>query len=178
MTLLGTKAWAVGELVTAGNMNAYLGPPPSIIDIDVFATPQANTGMDTISISSLFPNNAVKVQAAAAQNNSIEWDVLLAAGTWTLELGHGKNNTLGIFTVSLSTDASTYTDVASSPYNASASTIDGYAASASYVNRSTITGITIATTGRYRLRLKMATKHASSSGYASELWGLRLLRTA
>lgn len=173
---LGTKNWAVGEVLTATNSNTYIGPPPNLIDIDPFPTAVSQTNWDT-NVTNVGMYYAIK-RSTGAQNALIQFDVVLAAGTWTLELIHAKNTDYGIATVSLSTDGTSFTDVGTAPYSASGSTIDMYAASGSSDNRSSITGIVIATTGRYCLQLKMATKNASSTNYYGGLQHLQLRRTA
>jgi hypothetical protein len=104
--------------------------------------------------------------------------VLLAAGTWTFALIYEKNTDQGIVTVQLSTDGSTFVSVGQAPYSASGSTIDTYGASATYGNRATLTGITIAATGIYRLKLLLATKNASSSSFVGRINNALLQQTA
>lgn len=119
-----------------------------------------SVGADFIVLNAAGP----AIKSSGAQNAVIGWDVLLAAGTWTLELLHNKGSDRGIYTVALA--------------GSSIGTIDGYNASLSPKQRSQITGITVAATGKKRLTLTMASKHASSSSYFGHLSGLRLLRTA
>lgn len=177
MTILGTKDWTPGEVLTASNMDRYVGPPQPFVDIDMFMGPIAATGFTVLATSTNDLRNGYRANTPA-QNDSIEWNVALGAGTWTLQLMSRKDASSAILTVALSTDASSYTSVGSSPYNASASTIDLYNGSTLYNQQSSLTGITIATTGVYRLRLRAETKNASSSNYAAYLNGLRLWRTA
>lgn len=174
---LGTKSWSVGEVATASNLNTYLGPPPNIVDIDVFATAASNTNWDTNTVDTSCLYNG-RHSSSGAQNDLIVYDVVLAAGTWTLEIMTLKASNMGIITASLSTDGSSFTAIDASPYLASASTFDCYSAGTTYNNRVSATGITIATTGRYALQLKMATKNASSSNYLGQIQHVRLRRTA
>lgn len=168
MTILGTKTWAVEEDVASTDFNTYIGPPPNTIDVNPHMTPTATTGFTTLTQSTNDIGNGVRMNTPAL-NDSIEWDVVLAAGTWTLELMSRKDASSAILTVALSSDGSSYTDVG---------TIDLYNGSTVYNQLSSLTGISVAATGRYRLRLKAATKNASSSNYAAYLNGLRLRRTA
>lgn len=174
---LGKKDWTSGEVVTATNLDTYMGPPPNLIDIDVFPTAVSQTNWDTITLSGSELYGGEK-RSTSAQNAEIVWDIVLSAGTWTLELMHSTGSNRGIYTAALSEDGVTFTDVGSSPYLASASTIDGYNAGGATETRSSLTGITIASTGRYALRLKMATKNASSSNYLGALQHVQLRRTA
>lgn len=98
-----------------------------------------------------------------AQNDEIAWDVVLAAGTWKLTMHSRKSSNVGIYTVSVE--------------GTSVGTIDGYSASAA-AGLDTISGIAIATTGKHRLKFKMATKNASSSGYVGNPQAISLRRTA
>jgi hypothetical protein len=179
MPLHGTKDWAVSEVVTAANLDAYMGPPPDLVDIDVFMTPISHVNFDTNTVQSLALYCGYRV-SSSAQNDEINFDVVLAAGTWTFELMYVKQTGGGgIFTVQLSTDASAFTSIGSAPYNASGSTIDSYTAGATTYNvLGSLTGITIATTGRYRLKLLMATKNAGSANYTGVIQHIQLRRTA
>lgn len=78
--------------------------------------------------------------------------------TWDLVLLHQQNTARGVYTVSVSTDDTTYTDVG---------TIDGYAA-ASTAKRSVLAGVTIPD-GTQFVRLKMAGKNASSTQYIGDI---------
>lgn len=174
---LGTKDWTSGEVVTATNLDTYMGPPPNLIDIDVFPTAVAQTNWNTITLSSAELYGGEK-RSSGAQNADITWDIVLSAGTWTVELMHSTGTNRGIYTAALSTDGVTFTDINASPYLASGSTIDGYDASGATETRSSLTGITIANTGRYAFRLRMATKNASSSNYLGALQHVQFRRTA
>lgn len=100
---------------------------------------------------------------STAQNDEIGCDVVLAAGTWSIFLLHFRHTSTGIATVSLD--------------GSSVGTIDTYGSSlASQVG--SITGITVATTGKKALKLKGATKNGSSSGYALWISLIVLVRTA
>jgi hypothetical protein len=170
-------AWAVGEVATASNFNAYLGPPPDLIDIDTLPTAISQVNWNTMFVDANTVYNGYK-KSTGAQNAEINWDVVLAAGTWTIELTYVTTPDAGIYTVQLSADGSSFTSVGSAPYNASGSTIDAYTGGTGYNTRLTLASITIATTGRYRLKLLMATKNASSTNYFAYLQHVQLRRTA
>lgn len=145
-----TVAWASSSL-------------PWLVDIDVFSTAVSQTNFDTNNVQALAIHNAFKA-SSGAQNDEINWDVILAAGTWTVELTYRKASDAGIVSVQFD--------------SVEKGTIDQYNAATSYNNRSTVAAITVATTGKVRLKLKMATKNASSSSYVGYLQHVQLRRTA
>lgn len=136
---------------------------PWQIDINVFSTAATQTNFNTITQSSLHLMGGYR-GTTAHQNAEVGWDVILAAGTWTITIGHAENTSYGIYTVSLD--------------GSSVGTVDGYNASATSNVVDTITGVTVATTGKKRLLLKMATKNASSTNYDAVLYFVSLTRTA
>ena len=148
-----------------------LGPShlPWMIDIPSWPSPVAQTNWNTRSIgptgggAEILFNSAVS--SSGAQNDEIGWDVVLAAGTWDFELIHHKNTDRGIYTV--------YLD------STNIGTIDGYLFIGYVGNQiGSITGITVATSAKYRLKLKMATKNGGSSNYYGDISHIRLIRTA
>ena len=137
---------------------------PWLIDVNVFMTPISHTNFNTNTATDI---NAIRNgyrSSSGAQNDSISFDVILAAGTWDIELLHLKSTNHGIFSVQLD-------DVAQG-------TIDAYNASGTYNNHSSVTGINISTSGKKRLTLKMAMKNASSSSYYGRIQHIQLRRTA
>jgi hypothetical protein len=100
---------------------------------------------------------------STAQNDYIEWDVLLAAGTWKISIMGQKGGTRGIITASID--------------GSSIGTVDYYNASVTSNEILTITGISVATSGIKALRFTGATKHASSSDYLMFLQMVVLNRT-
>ena len=136
---------------------------PWTIDIDPLTTAATQTNFSTRQLDTL-QVDAAYLTSSGAQNAEVGWDVVLAAGTWTISLLGLKTTSAGIITASL--DAS---DVG---------TIDQYNGSTSYNQLQTITSISVAATGKKRLLLKVATKNASSSSYTAYITKLRLLRTA
>ena len=124
---------------------------------------KANVNWSTIGISTSQLMNAT-YNSSGAQNDEIEFDVVLGAGTWTLELLHYAFTDRGIFTA--------YLD------GVSVGTLDGYSASEVRHKRQSITGIVVATPGKKTFKLKMATKNASASSYAAALMLATWRRTA
>lgn len=102
--------------------------------------------------------------SSGAQNDECNYDVILAAGTWNFELIHQARADAGIYNLQLD--------------GVTVGTIDGYNIGTVVNTRSSINGIVVAATGVKRLKLKMATKNASSSSYIGSVAGAQLLRTA
>ena len=136
---------------------------PWTIFIDVFPTSKSNINWDVIQFYESALHEAIK-ESSGAQNDEITWDIVLAAGTWSIELIHSKDTAKGIFSIQFD--------------SVEKGTIDAYASSTSYINRSSATGIAVPTTKKIELKLKMTTKNAASSEYYGSLSGVRLMRTA
>lgn len=129
----------------------------------MFEQAVAQTNWDTVTTSASSLLGAWK-ESSGAQNAEISFDVVLAAGTWTIEVMYTANTDHGIASVQLDT--------------VEKGTIDTYNGSATYNNLGSVTGIAVSTSQKYRLKLKMATKHASSSSYRGEIVHVQLRRTA
>lgn len=138
---------------------------PYLIDIIPWFTPIASVGTwsfgtDTSSMVGGYMRNSTN-----AQNNEISWDVMIPAGTWTLEWFTATNVDAAIITASLSVTGAL-------------GTVDGYSASTVYNVKQSITGVVVASTAVQRLTFKAATRHASSTGWFIRLVALQLRRTA
>jgi hypothetical protein len=103
-------------------------------------------------------------QSLGGQDAELGWDVVLGAGTWTIQLVYNKSTNTGIFSVRID--------------DVEVGTVDSYAAAAAANFISSVTGVVVASTGKKRVSLKMATKHASSSSFIGILQHARLIRTA
>jgi hypothetical protein len=174
---LGTKDWTAGEVLTATSLDSYVGPPPNIVEIDVLSSAAAATNWSTRTQQGTYYYSG-SINSSGAQNDSITFDVVLAAGTWKMTVVYVTGTTQGIHKFQLSTDGSTFADISASPYNASAATVDAYNNPGAANNFVTFTSITIATTGRYALRDLMDTKNGSASDYTGTLQHITLVRTA
>jgi hypothetical protein len=135
---------------------------PWNIGIDVFMTPIATGGMGLGSVFSSYVYNAYCV--ITSQNSYAEYDVVLARGTWTIEFIHEKSTGNGIFTVQL--DGTTV------------GTFDSYNASTVNNVRTSIAGINVAYTSKYRFRVTNPTKNASSTNYFLRYHHIQFKRTA
>lgn len=136
---------------------------PWLIDIDVFPTAIAQTNFDVISSPAAAIYNFQKA-STGAQNAEINWDVVLAAGTWTVDLIHHTNSDTGIYTIQFD--------------GVTKGTIDGYSAGDVVNVRTAVAGIAVAATAKVRLKLLIATKNASSSNFNARLQHVQLRRTA
>jgi hypothetical protein len=142
--------------------------PPWTIHINPYLVPATATPnpwtIDAGAANGERITNGFLYNSPGAVNDEIGWDVVLAAGTWTFSLLYTKISPGGIITVSLD--------------GSSLGTIDTYNAATTPNQRASITGISVASSGKKRLLLKMATKNASSSNYWAALQALGLIRTA
>lgn len=175
LTTLGAVPLAggtmTGALVLPGDPDTALKAAPKqyvdallpwLIDINPLHEPHERTGWGTLLVNTSSLANGYR--SGAVQNDLLGWDVVLAGGTWTVELLYAKASTQGIVTLSIDG-----TDIG---------TIDTYAASTQHNQLSSVSGVSVTTPGKKRLRLKMATKNASSSGYDQRLIHVQLRRTA
>lgn len=148
--------------ITVANLMGGLAAP-WLIDVNVFTT------LPSVNWATLVANSSQVMggyrQSTNSQNCYIEFPVVLSAGTWTFSLVHFRSTDVGIYTLTIDGD--------------SKGTIDGYNAGGPQYNiLSEITGIAVATAGKKVIRLTMATKNASSSGYYGAISAIRLVRTA
>ncbi len=108
----------------------------------------------------LYRNNAT-----AADGDYMEWDVGMAAGTWTLKFLMLQWNSAGILTASID--------------GVDVGTTDLYASAATWNYEVTMSGIVVATTGKKALRVRVNGKNASSAAYNMHFQNeIGLLRTA
>jgi len=135
---------------------------PWIVDLDPFFF-SASTNWGTPTAANTFYGGYS--QSSGAQNDEIDWDVVVGAGTWKFALIHYTGTFAGIYSVQI--DGTTV------------GTIDGYVnPGGPNAIAAPIVGIVVATTGKKRVGLKMATKNASSSGYYGLIHHAKFLRTA
>ncbi len=135
---------------------------PWRIDVDVFMTAVSQVSFDTITLTGSQAYNGRK--QGSVQNCEIGFDVLLAAGTWTYEHLVQTGNSNGIVTLQLN--------------GATVGTLDTYTAGGAFNVRQNVAGIAVASPGRARLRLLMASKNGSSAGYELDVSHVTLRRTS
>lgn len=137
---------------------------PWRVEIDPFPTAHAQTSWDTIGVNTSALNTAYK-DGPTAIGASIEWDVVLAPGTWTYEQSHVTFTSRGIYTVRLDGEA--------------LGTIDAYSATLTQNVRTSLAGLVVSGLARKRrLQLIVLSKNASSTDYAKDLNAVELRRTA
>lgn len=167
--ILGRKAAGGIEALTGAEAAAIIGTsggadPPWLVDIIPAAgTPVAQVGWATpLAHTSVL--HGMYLLSSGANTAEASWDVLLSAGTWTVEIVYWSGADRGIASVQLD--------------GVEVGTADFYAAAAVANSRRTVTGVVVATNGKKRLTLKMLTKNASSSAYYAYLIHVQLRRTA
>lgn len=136
---------------------------PWLIDVDVFEQAVSHVNWDGVSSSLGVILGGYKF-SSGAQNDEISFDVVLAAGTWTVELLHFKVPSGGIFSLYLGAT--------------SLGTIDNYAAVNTPSTLNSISGVIIPLAALYRLTLRMETKNVSSTNYGGLLQHIQFRRTA
>ena len=156
-----TSNWAYDEDVTLRALiEATL---PWMVSIDPFLPAKSNINRDTIDVNYTRVNCAVKA-SSGAQDDEIAWDIVLGAGTWTLQLMGTTYTDTGIYTVKFD--------------GVTKGTIDGYSGTAAQNALSNLTGIVVPLTKKIELKLVLATKNDTSSSYVGRINAIRLLRTA
>lgn len=153
--------WAFDENVTLRALiEATL---PWTIFINPLHTPKSNTNWNTIALSSnqaLFAFNL----SGGVQNAEMTHNVVLGAGTWSIELLLEKHENAGIISVQFD--------------GVEKGTIDAYAASPEFNALPSIANIIVPITKKIELKLKLTGKNGSSSGYYGYLTSIKLQRTA
>lgn len=136
---------------------------PWRIDIEPLGGGEANTGWNTLQNTTGDAYFGALKTDNGNQNNLVDFTFVVQKGTYTITLMHVKNTDHGIYSVQV--DA------------VEVGTVDGYNGSRSPQSIGSVTGVAIAT-GKHTLRLKMATKNASSSNYYGEVQHILVRRTA
>jgi hypothetical protein len=170
----GTFAVSLGTLAATGLVDALIfgmrtAPAttvlyPWLIDINPAMTSIAATNWNTIVYDNSLGVSVRMMESSGAQNAALGFDVVLGAGTWTIELLYVKGPNCGIITVQFD--------------GVSQGTIDAYAAAALADSRASLAGLVVATTAKVRLNFLMATKNGSASSYYGRIENIQLRRTA
>lgn len=169
--LTSPPQYAVAWDTTLQALKVYTGAAWSIlfqspyrIELNPFTTPTAQTNWSTITKNDNQILNGWLI-SSGAQNDSISWDVVIPAGTWTVSVVYKSGPSCGIISVLID--------------DVSKGTIDAYLASdLTYNSVGTVASIVVATSSKVTLKLKMATKNDSSSSYYGKISAVSLLRTA
>jgi len=136
----------------------------SIFPFNYSAIVQGSWAFSAISGSwgaHIFDNNSTPVIGDA-----LDFQVYLAAGTYSLSVLYRKTTAAGIVEFYNTTDAN------------SIGTIDAYAAAATNNNLTTLTSYAVATSGLKTIRMRSTTKNASSSNYVMVVNCFTFFKTA
>jgi len=136
---------------------------PWTIDVDVFLSPKSNINFSTLYVDARVIHCCM-LMSSSAQNDEIAWDIIIPAGTWTIELLHHATNDRGLYSIQIN--------------GVEKGTISGYAASFTPNIKSTVTGIVIQTTAKIELKIKMTQIAPGSYSFMGAISGLQLKRTA
>lgn len=137
---------------------------PRRIEIVPWGYWKATSGFSVVRLQSAsYLGGGSIYQSGPANGDWIEWDVLLDAGTWALDVICQRRENRGIIDYSID--------------GVEVGSHDQYGASAAYNQIATFSGITVGTTGIHTLRATVDGKHASSSNYYFVLSLLTLRRT-
>lgn len=141
------------------------------ISVPLYATPAATSASSIWAAAtngSVASNMSMSNGGSGLQNDSFDtYDVWLDAGTWQIDLFSIKAASGGIVTVSLLGPDGTIVCGTQDEYNATTAQ-----------QQTTLTGIAVTNPGLYRLRLKVTSKNASSSGFIARVGEAILTRTA
>lgn len=148
-------------LPTAATDPALIAQPvmPWNVPLDPTQPPRGSVGTWTIAAATAL-GAYIQNATSAAQNDYIEFDVMLAPGTWTLKLSGQGGTSRGIITAQLDNGLGVFSDIG---------TFDFYAASTVSFQSATSAEFTVDAPIRRTIRLIVATKNASSSGYTAYL---------
>lgn len=168
----GANALARLAIGTAGQRLAMVSGAPAWaspddpwwVDIDPLVGGETNVNWSTLTAGISQTYNGV-MQSGGSQNDEITFTVVLSPGTWTFRLHHYRDSNRGIYTVQLD--------------GVTVGTVDGYnPGAADTVEVTGIAGIAVSVPCKKTLKLKMASKNASSSGYYGLIQRIVLFRTA
>jgi lysophospholipase L1-like esterase len=120
---------------------------------------KAAVGTWTVAASSAL-GAYIQNATGAAQNDYLEFDVMLAPGTWTLKLSGQGGTSRGIIDALLDDGLGTFSSIG---------TFDFYAASTTNYRASTSAEFTVTAPIRRTVRLIVSDKNASSSAYTAYL---------
>lgn len=161
--------WGSTDQTTTGgsgtdNWHADINPMIDVVDSTTAGTWVLFGGTDG-GVTYPFANDRFSVlfSSSMAQNDRVDWKVGLSSGTWDCTIAFRKMTICGIITLLID--------------GSSAGTIDTYAAAPAY-GTGTLSGISIGSSGAHTIGIKMATKNASATNYAVELFWINLRRTA
>lgn len=141
---------------------------PWLIDVGILMSPIAVVGAWQVAQRS-YVYGGILNNSNGAQGDSAAWDVVLGAGTWTLEVMRYTGGDSGKETWALDDGAGAFTDLV---------TFDDYAAVGVDSALVAAAGIPVVGTFKRRLRVTSAPKNAASTGFYLRMQHAQLRRTA
>ena len=139
------------------------GPPQWNVQIDPILPPAAQSNFDTLYFSSSAYNGGYRSGPGnGVQDQSASWKVVLAAGTFSLDLIYVAWSDAGVMTWSLDDNA--------------IGTVDGYGGQ--YNSQATLENIVVAEAGVKTLTVKVSSKTDASQGFNAYLQAIQLRRTS
>jgi hypothetical protein len=139
------------------------GPPQWNVQIDPILPPASQSNFDTLYFSGSAYNGGYRSGPGnGVQDQSASWKVVLAAGTYSLDLIYVAWSDAGVMTWSLDDNA--------------IGTVDGYGGQ--YNSRATLENIVVAEAGVKTLTVKVSSKADASQGFNAYLQAIQLRRTS
>ena len=141
------------------------GPPQWNVQIDPILPPASQSSFDTLYFSSSAYNGGYRSGPGnGVQDQSASWKVVLAAGTYALDLIYVAWNDAGVMTWSLDDNA--------------IGTVDGFSAGGQYNSQATVGNIVVGEAGVKTLTVKVSSKADASQGFNAYLQAIQLRRTS
>jgi len=140
-------------------------------DFRILSTPVAlvQGGTALAYNATIFPLGAIRYNPSPVQNDGAIWQALVPCGVWTLTLKYMADSAYAILTLDYSLDGgATWTALG---------TIDSYAASPTISSSTLSLNTGNVGTGNIRLRVRVLSKNASSTGYSYAVSAAVLTRT-
>jgi hypothetical protein len=139
------------------------GPPQWNVQIDPILPPASQSNFDTLYFNGSAYNGGYRSGPGnGVQDQSASWKVVLAAGTYSLDLIYVAWDDAGVMTWSLDDNA--------------IGTVDGYGGQ--YNSQATLGNIVVAEAGVKTLTVKVSSKADASQGFNAYLQAIQLRRTS
>jgi hypothetical protein len=140
------------------------GPPQWNVQIDPILPPASQSNFDTLYFTGSAYNGGYRSGPGnGVQDQSASWKVVLAAGTYSLDLIYVAWSDAGVMTWSLDDNA--------------IGTLDGYSGGGQYNSRATLENIVVGEAGVKTLTVKVSSKADASQGFNAYLQAIQLRRT-
>jgi hypothetical protein len=135
------------------------------VDINPLPRPTNSLKWDAFVANGSSWNNGYRSSHTNGDETSfVEWQVPLAAGTWTLEVTHANGPDAAILSV--------YLNAGTTPVG----TVDAYAPAIEPNEHGVISDIEVGSSGMHTIRVRTETKNPLSSNFSGYLVWLRLVK--